>query len=105
MDPQSLLMLVALIALFYFMLIRPQQKRLKQHQALISSLALGDEVVTIGGLYGVVRRLGDAEVVLEIAEGTLVRFSRQSISRKEEPESPEPEEEVSPTDVPEVESP
>lgn len=106
MDPGSLIPLVLLVAIFYFMLIRPQQRRLKQHQALIASLAIGDEVLTIGGMYGVVRRLGDDEILLEVADGTAVRFSRQAITRKIEPEASDPEHEPAhPADVPEVDTP
>jgi preprotein translocase subunit YajC len=82
MDPGSLLMLVLLMAIFYFMLVRPQRKRMAEHQALVSSLVPGDEVVTIGGLYGFVNRIEDDEVWLEVSEGVEMRFSKQAISRR-----------------------
>src|SRR5580700_6597684 len=56
---QFALLMAAFIALFYFMLIRPQQRRAKEHQALLSKLAVGDEVVTGGGLLGRVTEVGD----------------------------------------------
>jgi preprotein translocase subunit YajC len=82
MDPGSLLMLVLLMAIFYFMLVRPQRKRIAEHQALVSSLAPGDEVVTIGGLYGFVNRIEDDEIWLEVSEGVEMRFSKQAVSRR-----------------------
>jgi len=84
MDPSSLLLLGLLVVIFYFLLIRPQQKRLKQHQALVASLAPGDEVVTIGGIFGRVKAITDDQVMLEVAEGTVVRVSRQAVSKKVE---------------------
>ena len=82
MDPGSLLMLVLLMAIFYFMLVRPQRKRMAEHQALMSSLVPGDEVVTIGGLYGFVNRIEEDEVWLEVSDGVEMRFSKQAISRR-----------------------
>ncbi|MGI8426952.1 MAG: preprotein translocase subunit YajC [Actinomycetota bacterium] len=93
MDPSSLLMLGLLVVIFYFLLIRPQQKRLKQHQALVASLAPGDDVVTIGGLFGRVTSINDDEVMLEVSEGTVVRVSRQAVSKKIEAQT-----EVEPTE-------
>lgn len=87
MDPGSLLLLGLMIVAFYFVLIRPQQRRLKQHQSLVQSLAPGDEVVTIGGLYGTVERLDDAVIWLTISTGTTVKFSRQAVSRKIAPDA------------------
>lgn len=82
MDPSSLLLLGLMIVIFYFLLIRPQQKRLKQHQELIRSLQPGDEVVTVGGIFGTVERLGDDNIWIEVAAGTVLRLSRQAVSRK-----------------------
>jgi preprotein translocase subunit YajC len=82
----SLIFLAFLIAIFYFMLIRPQKKRVESHRQLISSVSVGDEVVTIGGAYGIVRRLGDDDVELEIAPGTTVRFVKSAIARRLNPE-------------------
>jgi len=84
MDPTSLLLLGLMIVVFYVLLIRPQQKRLKQHQALVAHLEMGDEVITIGGMYGKVRRMDDTHIWLEVADGVVLRFARQAISRKPE---------------------
>jgi preprotein translocase subunit YajC len=78
----SLIFLVVLIGLFYFMLIRPQKRRVQQHQQLVSSIDVGDDVVTIGGMYGTVRAIGDDEIELEIASGTRVKFVKSAISRR-----------------------
>jgi len=78
---QFALLMAAFIALFYFMLIRPQQKRAKEHQALVSKLATGDEVVTTGGLLGRVTEVGDPFVTLEIAEGVRVKVQKVQIAQ------------------------
>lgn len=82
MDAGSLVMLVAVMAIFYFVLVRPQKRRFREHQQLISSLATGDEVVTIGGVYGYVQEVEDDLVWLEVADGVELRFSKQAISRR-----------------------
>ena len=71
-----LLMMVVFIAIFYFLLIRPQQRKAKEHQALVAKLAQGDEVVTAGGLLGRVIEVGDSFVTLEIADGVRVKVQR-----------------------------
>jgi preprotein translocase subunit YajC len=78
----SLIFLAVLIGLFYLMLIRPQKRRVQQHAQLVSSIAVGDEVITIGGIYGTVRSLGEDEIELEISDGTVVRFVKSAISRR-----------------------
>lgn len=82
MDPGSLLMLVVVMIIFYFVLVRPQKKRATEHAALLSTLAPGDEVVTIGGAYGYVNRVEDDMVFLEVSEGIEIRFNKTAISRK-----------------------
>ena len=79
---QSLIFLVLLIAIFYFMLIRPQKKRVQQHQNLIQSIDVGDEIVTIGGMHGTVRAIGDDEVSIEPAPGVTIRFVKSAIARR-----------------------
>lgn len=78
----NLVFLAFLIAIFYFMLIRPQKRRVEQHKKLIESVGLGDEVVTIGGIFGTVRRLGDDDVELEVAEATTIRVVKSAIARR-----------------------
>ena len=80
-DPTfSFIMLIALFAVFYFVLIRPQSKRQKEHKAMVASLSKGDEVVTNGGLLGKITNVGDNFVSLEVAEGFQVRVQRMSIA-------------------------
>ena len=79
---QSLIFLAFLIAIFYFMLIRPQKRRVEAHRQLISSTDVGDEIVTIGGLYGRVTTVGDEDVEVEVAPGTTLRFVKSAIARR-----------------------
>jgi preprotein translocase subunit YajC len=67
---------------FYFLLIRPQQRRQRQQRELLSSVDVGDEVLTIGGMYGTVRGIQDDELTLEVAPGIQLRFLRSAIARK-----------------------
>lgn len=77
----TLVFLVFLFAIFYFILIRPQQKRLKAHQAMLKSIQKGSRVVTGGGIIGTVSKLEDDDVVLvEIAQGVKVKIARSTIS-------------------------
>jgi preprotein translocase subunit YajC len=76
---EGLIMLVAMFAIFYFLLIRPQTKRAKAHRQLIDTLAMGDQVVTAGGIHGKVAGLQESVVVLEIASGVKIRINRASI--------------------------
>jgi preprotein translocase subunit YajC len=78
----QVILLGALIALFYFVLIRPQKRRVEQHQKLIGSVDVGDEIVTIGGLYGTVTAIGDDDFELEPSPGTRLRFVKSAIARR-----------------------
>ena len=69
----------------YLLLVRPQQKRLKAQRELIASIAVGDEVVTAGGIIGTVRVLTDDRIFLEVADGVELRVLRGAISRTIEP--------------------
>jgi preprotein translocase subunit YajC len=70
-----------LIAIFYFMLIRPQQKRMKEQHAMLSKLANGDEVVTSGGILGRITDVGESFVTLEVADGVRMKVQRAQISQ------------------------
>lgn len=76
---EGIIMLVIMFAIFYFLLIRPQQKRAKQHRQLIENLKVGDSVVTAGGIHGKVAALQDSVVTLEVATGVKIRINRASI--------------------------
>ncbi|NBX03603.1 MAG: preprotein translocase subunit YajC [Alphaproteobacteria bacterium] len=77
----NLMLLAALFAIFYFILLRPQQKRVKAHQELIKSLSKGQKIITTGGLMGTIAKLeGEHVVVVEVAQGVKVRISRAAVS-------------------------
>jgi preprotein translocase subunit YajC len=78
----NLIFLAFLIVIFYFMLIRPQRRRVEQHRRLLSSIGVGDEVVTIGGMYGIVGRMGEEDIELEISPGTTIRVVKSAIARR-----------------------
>jgi preprotein translocase subunit YajC len=77
-----LISLALMVAIFYFLLIRPQQKRARQQRELVGSLAVGDEVVTIGGMFGTIQAMDDESVTLDVGSGTRVRFLKQAVARK-----------------------
>lgn len=77
----QLFFFAALIAIFYFFLIRPQQKRMKQHRELVENLRRGDTVVTSGGIIGKITKIvDDNEAQVEIADGVRVRIMKQTVS-------------------------
>ena len=77
----ALLPLVLIFVVFYFLLIRPQQKKMKQHREMVSALRRGDKVVTAGGLIGQITKVvDDGEVQVELAENVRVRVMRHTIS-------------------------
>ena len=77
----SFLPLIIIFAIFYFLLIRPQQKRAKEHRDLVSKLTKGDEVVAAGGLYGRVSDLDETSITLEVANGVSIKVQRQSVGQ------------------------
>jgi preprotein translocase subunit YajC len=77
---EGIFMLLAMFAIFYFLLIRPQQKRAKQHKEMIDALKAGDQVVTAGGIHGKIVAVQDKSVSLEIATGVRVKVNRLSIA-------------------------
>ena len=74
--------LVAMFVLMYFLLIRPQQKRAKDHKNLLKALKKGDEIVTNGGVVGKVNSVDESFATLEIAEGVVVKVQKQGINQK-----------------------
>ena len=77
---QGMIPLVFMFAIFYFLLIRPQQKKAKEHRALLEALKKGDLVVTAGGMHGKVSSLDDQVVTLEIAPGVNVKINKGFIA-------------------------
>jgi preprotein translocase subunit YajC len=76
----DIMFLVLLFAVFYFLLIRPQQKRAKEHKKMVEAVAKGDEVVTNGGVLGKIVEVGDTFLTVNIAEGVDVKLQRSSVS-------------------------
>ncbi|HWV82997.1 MAG TPA: preprotein translocase subunit YajC [Hyphomicrobiaceae bacterium] len=78
----QLLPILLMFVIFYFLLLRPQQQRVKQHRDMVANIRRGDIVVTGGGIIGKVTRVkeGDAEIEVEIAENTRVRLMRGTVS-------------------------
>ena len=77
----SMLPLLLMFVVLYFIMIRPQMKRQKEHKAMIEALAKGDEVVTAGGLFGKVSKLGDSSLHIEIAPGVEVQVQRHAVTQ------------------------
>ncbi len=77
----SLLPLIIMIVLFWFLLLRPQMKRQKEHKKMLEALSKGDEVVTNGGLLGRVVGVGDSVVEVEVAENLVVKIQKQAVAQ------------------------
>ena len=75
----TLLFPIVLIAIMYFLMIRPQMKRQKEHKAMLEKSAKGDEVITAGGIAGVVTDIGESFVSVEVADGVRIRVQKASI--------------------------
>ncbi|GBD98933.1 preprotein translocase subunit YajC [bacterium BMS3Abin07] len=76
----SFLPLIIIFAIFYFLLIRPQQKKAKQHREMLGALKKGDKVVTSGGIYGLVELVSENTVVVKIAENTKIKIGKANIA-------------------------
>jgi preprotein translocase subunit YajC len=93
---------VGFIAIFYFLAIRPQQKQRKAHDQLVTSVKRGDKVVSIGGIYGTVKRVEEGLIVMEISKGVEVKLARRAIAeitRADEKEAPEPKKQKAPAEI------
>ena len=77
----SFVPLILIFGIMYFLLIRPQQKKLKEHKAMVAALRKGDQVITQGGIIGKVSKAGETEVEVEIADGVKVRVVRSTITQ------------------------
>ena len=79
-----IIFLVVIFALFYFVMIRPQQKRQKEHQAMMQELQRGDKVMTAGGIYGTIDSISEDSVVIKVEGGTTLRVARTSIVQRQD---------------------
>ncbi len=77
----AFLPLILLFVVFYFLLIRPQQKQQKQRKEMISNLKKGDRVVTIGGLHGIIKEIDETNISLRVAENINLKMSRAAVDR------------------------
>lgn len=77
---EGIIMLVLMFAIFYFLLIRPQQKRAKQHKELVNNLKPGDQVVTAGGIHGKIAAVEDTTMTLEVATGVKMKMNRSAVT-------------------------
>ena len=75
----SMLPLLLMFVVLYFVMIRPQMKRQKEHKAMIDALAKGDEVVTSGGMLGKIAQLGDNQIGLEVGNGVVLQLQRSAV--------------------------
>jgi len=80
-------MMVIMVVMFYFLLIRPQQKQRKELQARIDSMKVGDRVITTAGIHALVHNLKDKTVTLKVAEGTMIEFDKHAIASVHKKES------------------
>lgn len=78
----SFVPLILMFVIFYFLLIRPQQKKAKEHQAMLAELKKGDKVVTSGGIHGTLTKVDDTDVTMEIAEKVRIKVTRANIAVK-----------------------
>ncbi len=79
-----IIFLVLIFGMFYFVMIRPQRKKQKEHETLMAELRRGDKVITAGGIYGVIESTSDDSVVIKIEDGTMIRVARSSVAGKRE---------------------
>ena len=82
-----ILFMVVLFAIFYFLIIRPQGKRQKEHQNLLSNLQVGDRVITIGGIYGRIESIREDSYIIKVESGELLRMAKSSIAGKQPDEA------------------
>jgi preprotein translocase subunit YajC len=79
--------MVLLFGIFYFLIIRPQSKRQKEHMKLLSDLKVGDRVITIGGMYGRIESIKEDSYIIKTESGALLRFAKNSIAGKQPDET------------------
>ena len=79
-----IIFLVLIFGLMYFLMIRPQRKRQKEHQELMAEIRRGDKIITSGGIYGVIESTSDDNVVIRVESGATMRVARASIASKRE---------------------
>jgi len=81
-DISMIIFMVLIFAMLYFVMIRPQRKRMKEHQELMGELRTGDKVITAAGIYGKIESISEDSVVLKVESGVTIRVTRDSIVAK-----------------------
>jgi len=81
-DPTIIIFLILIFGIFYFLMIRPQRKRQKEHRELVEELKRGDKVITAGGIYGEIESVSDDSVVMKVESGATMRVARNSVALK-----------------------
>jgi preprotein translocase subunit YajC len=79
-----LVFLVVIFAMFYFLMIRPQRKRQKEHESMMQALQKGDKIITAGGIFGTIESVGEDSLVIKVEGGTTLRVSRSSVALRQE---------------------
>jgi len=96
----QLVIIAAMFALLWMLLIRPQRAKQQKQKALLESVAVGDEILTVGGLYGIVQEIDDEDdLVVEIAEGIHARVARRAVASVVKPDDDDLDEDDGPEDV------
>lgn len=80
----TLLYLVVIIGIFYLLIVRPQQKRAREHGELVAGLKAGDRIVTSGGIYGTVKRVNEDTIILEVSPNVELKMAKNSVVSKEQ---------------------
>ncbi len=83
-DWTLIIFLVLMFGLFYFLMIRPQRRRQKEHQELVAELKRGDKVITAGGIYGVIESTSEDSIIIKVESGATIRVARGSVALKQE---------------------
>ena len=83
-DWSLIIFLILIFAVFYFLIIRPQRKRQKEHENLVQELRKGDNVITAGGIHGVIETVSDEVVLMKVESGATMRVEKNSVVRREE---------------------
>ncbi len=76
----TVIMFGAMFAIMYFMVMRPQQKKMKEHKALLAAIKRGDKVVLTGGMHGTVHEVEDTTVLVEVARNTVIKFEKVAVT-------------------------
>jgi len=95
---------IAIIAIFYFLIIRPQNKKQKETQKMLSALKKGDRVVTIGGIHGIIQTVREQTLIVKVDESTKIEFSRSAVSAVEAVAREDKDDDKKEIEAPETES-